>query len=60
MPSSSTQQVDKGKELVIEPNIDDEEGKHETKHEFQLIDLSEGDEDKITNVAIKFKEENII
>ena len=59
MPSSSTQRVDKGKEKEKEPNIDDEEGKHETEHEFQLIDLGEDDEDKITKVAMKGKEANI-
>ena len=52
---SSTQQVDKGKENLIEPNIDDEEGKHETKHEFQLIYLNEENEEKITNVVLKGK-----
>ena len=34
MPYSSTHQVDKDKEKAKELNIDDEEGKHETKHEF--------------------------
>ena len=34
MLSSSTQEVNKGKEKVIEPNIDDEEGNHETEQEF--------------------------
>ena len=56
MLDSSTQQVYKGKEKVIEPKIDDEEGKHETEHEFQLIYLGEENEEKITNVALKGKE----
>lgn len=41
IPSTSTQQVDKGKENVIEPIIHDEEENHETEHEFQLVDLDE-------------------
>ena len=59
MPSTSTQQVDKGKEKVIKPVIHDEEDNHETKHEFQLVYLDENDNDKITNVAIKSKYSNI-
>ena len=55
MPSSSTQQIDKGKEKTIEPSIDDEEGKHETEHEFQLFDLNEEDEKKIINAVMKGK-----
>lgn len=41
MPSTTTKQVEKGKEKVIEAFIHDEENLHETKHEFQLIDLNE-------------------
>ena len=52
MPFSSTQQVDKGKEKVIESVIYDEDN-HETEQEFQLIDLDEEDEGKITNAVIK-------
>ena len=46
MPSTSTYQVDKGKDKVMEPTIHDEEDNHETKHEFQLVDLDEEDEEK--------------
>ena len=43
MPSSSAKQVDKGKEKVTEHIIIEEEEKHETEQEFQLIDLDDED-----------------
>lgn len=59
MPSSSTKQVDKGKEKAKDPIIDEQENIHETEYEFQLIDLYEEDEDKITHEIIKGKETKI-
>ena len=59
MSSTSAQQVDKGKEKVIEALIHDEEDNHETEKEFQLVHLDEDDNDKITNAAIKGKNSKI-
>ena len=56
MPSTKTQNVDKGKDKVIEPVIHDEEDTHETKQEFQLVDLDEDENEKIANAAIKGKD----
>ena len=59
LPYSSTKQVDKGKEKVTEHIIVEEEDKHETEQEFQLIDLDDEDEERITSVVIRCKEANI-
>ena len=55
MPSSSAKQVDKGKEKAIEPIIVEQEDKHETEQEFQLIDLDDEDEVRIKNALIRGK-----
>lgn len=59
MPYSSKKQVDNDKEKAKEPINDEQEDKHETEHEFQLTDLDEEDEDKITSAEIKGKEAKI-
>ena len=59
MPSSSAKQVDKGKGKVTEPITIEEEDKHETEQEFQLIDLDDEDEVRITNALIRDKDANI-
>ena len=59
MPSSSTKQVDKGKENVTKHVIVEEEDKHETNQEFQLIELDDEDEVRITNALIRGKDAKI-
>ena len=58
MPSTSTKQLDKGKEKVID---EEEEDKHETEQEFQLIHLDSDDEneERITRMLIKRKDAQI-
>ena len=59
MISSSEKQVDKGKEKATKPIIDEQEEKHETEQEFQLIEIDEEDEDRVTSAMIRRKEANI-
>ena len=59
MLSSSAIQVEKGKDKSTEPIIDELEDKHETEQEFQLIDLDDEDEVRITNALIRRKEAKI-
>ena len=59
MPSSSTKQLGKGKGKVTKPITVEEENKHETKKEFQLIDLDDEDEERITNALIRGKDAKI-
>lgn len=55
-PSSSEKQVQKGKEKVIEIEIQQqEEDLHETEHYFQLVDPNEHDDSEITTIVIKEK-----
>ena len=51
MPSTSTKQLDKGKEKVID---EEEKDQHETEQEFQLIQLDSDDEneERITNMFL--------
>ena len=55
LPSTSTKQLDKGKERVIV----EEEDTHETEQEFQLIDLDDDNEERITNMLLKSKDARI-
>ena len=59
LPSSLAKQLDKGKGKVIEHITVEEEDKHETEQEFQLIDLQDEDAERITNTLIKIKDAKI-
>ena len=60
MPSSSAKQVDKGKEKAIEPIIVEQEDKHETEQEFQLIESDEEDEDRVNSAVIRGKKASLV
>lgn len=60
LPSTSTKQVDKGKQKMRETYIQaeishEEEDFHETEKYFDLVDLDEHDDDEITSIIIKEK-----
>ena len=57
MPSTSTKQLDKGKEKVEEQVIIEKEDDHETEQEFQLIYIENDDENevRISSMLIKNK-----
>ena len=64
-PSSSAKKVDKGKKKMTREDIHEEirhkeENLHETEMEFDLVDLNQQDDSKITSIDIKEKESNII
>ena len=54
IPSTSTKKLEKGKENIID---EEEEDKHETEQEFQLIHLDNDDENeaRITRMLLKRK-----
>ena len=55
LPSTSTKRLEKGKEKVI---VEEEEDKHETEQEFQIIHLDGENEDEegITSMLLKSKD----
>ena len=56
-PSSPTKQVHKGKEKMIETEIQhEEEDLHETEHDFDLVGLSKHDDNENTRIVIKEKD----
>jgi len=55
--SSSTKQVQKGKEKMVEIEMKkQEEDPHETKQDFDLVDFDEEDENENTRMIFKEKE----
>lgn len=53
-PSSSTNQVQKGKENVVVAEIQQqEEDLHEIEHDFQLVDSDEHDDNERKTIVIK-------
>ena len=58
MPSTSTKQLDKGKEKVME---EEEEYQHETEKEFELIHVDSDDENeaRVSRMLLKGKDARI-
>ena len=58
MPSTSTKQLDKGKEKVMD---EEEEEQHKTEQEFQLIHVDSDDENeqRIISMLLKNKDAQI-